>query len=134
DRFGREARILASLRGPGLVEVYDYGQDSSSGRSVRYIVMELVEGTSLADVLDRRGPLGPEEALRYVAATAEVLAVAHGRGVVHRDVKPANLLIEPDGRLRLVDFGISLTDGAARLTLPGGILGTTSYVAPEQLN
>ncbi|GAB3996158.1 serine/threonine protein kinase PknA [Glycomyces albus] len=134
DRFGREARILASLRGPGLVEVYDYGQDSSGGRPVRYIVMELVEGISLADVLDRRGPLPSEETLRYVAATAAVLDVAHGGGVVHRDIKPANLLIEPDGRLRLVDFGISLTDGGARLTLPGGILGTTSYVSPEQLN
>lgn len=134
DRFFREARILASLRGPGLVEVYDYGRDSSSGRPVRYIVMELVEGTSLADVLDRRGPLPPDETLRYLAATAEVLEVTHGGGVVHRDIKPANLLIEPDGRLRLVDFGISLTDGGARLTRPGGILGTTSYVSPEQLN
>ena len=134
DRFSREARTLAGLRGPGLVEIYDYGQDTSSGRSLRYIVMELVEGSSLADLLDRRVRLGPDETLRYVAATAEALALAHGSGVVHRDVKPSNLLIEPGGRLRLVDFGISLTDGASRLTLPGGILGTASYAAPEQLD
>lgn len=134
DRFVREAKILASLRDPGLVEIYDYGDDTSSGRTVRYIVMELVEGTSLAAMLDERGPIPVEEALRYVAATAEVLDIAHRGGVVHRDIKPANLLIDSEGRLRLVDFGISLTDGEARLTMPGGVLGTTSYVSPEQLS
>ncbi|WP_158299698.1 serine/threonine protein kinase [Glycomyces paridis] len=133
DRFAREAKILAALRGPGLVEVYDCGEDASGRRKLRYIVMELVEGVPLSALLAERGPLPAEETLRYVAAAAEALAVAHGGGVVHRDVKPGNLLVESDGRLRVVDFGISLTDGEARLTSADGIMGTPSYVSPEQL-
>lgn len=134
DRFAREAKILASLHGPGLVAVYDYGQDASGPRPLRYIVMELIEGTSLAALLAERERLSPDETLRYVAAAAEALAIAHDHGVVHRDIKPANLLIEPGDVLRVVDFGISLAGGEARLTAPGGIMGTPSYVSPEQLS
>ncbi|WP_133884175.1 serine/threonine protein kinase [Glycomyces sp. NRRL B-16210] len=134
DRFAREAKTLAGLRGPGLVAVYDYGEDTSGPRPLRYIVMELIEGPSLAAVLAEYGPLTPDQTLRYMAAAAEALAIAHDQGVIHRDVKPANLLIEPGDQLRMVDFGISLADGEDRLTAPGGIMGTPSYVSPEQLS
>ncbi|WP_177154990.1 serine/threonine-protein kinase [Glycomyces harbinensis] len=133
DRFAREAKTLASVRGPGLVEVYDYGEDTSGRRAVRFIVMELIEGTSLATLIAEHGVLSVEETLRYVAATAATLAVAHRSGIVHRDIKPGNLLVEPDGRLRVVDFGISLADGDDRLTSVGDVLGTLSYISPEQL-
>ncbi|WP_100449192.1 protein kinase domain-containing protein [Glycomyces xiaoerkulensis] len=133
-RFAREARILAGLKGPGLVDVYDYGETVEGGRPVRYIVMELIEGRTLTGLLEEHGRLAPEEAMRYVAAVAEALDAAHERGVVHRDIKPGNLLIEPDGSPRLVDFGISLDENRSRLTSPNGILGTPSYVSPEQLN
>lgn len=134
DRFSREARILAGLKGPGLVEVYDYGEDDSGAGGLRYIVMELIEGRTLTSLLEERGRLTVEEVMRYTAAAAEALDAAHERGVVHRDIKPGNLLIEPDGSLRLVDFGISLDENRARLTSPDGVLGTPSYVSPEQLN
>ncbi|GAB3226685.1 hypothetical protein GCM10027447_17140 [Glycomyces halotolerans] len=132
DRFAREAKILASLRGPGLVEVYDYGEVGTT--PMRYIVMELVEGRPLTAVLAEHGRLSPRRTLRYVAATAEALDIAHRSGVVHRDIKPGNLLVESGGGLRVVDFGISLIDSEARLTSPKGILGTLSYVSPEQLS
>jgi tRNA A-37 threonylcarbamoyl transferase component Bud32 len=134
NRFAREARILAGLRGPGLPEVYDYGEHVSRRWTERFIIMELIEGTPLSTIIQERGPLPPDETMRYVSATAEALAIAHARGVVHRDVKPGNLLIEPGGNLRLVDFGISLADGNARLTSAGDIMGTTSYVSPEQIS
>lgn len=133
DRFAREAKTLAGLRGPGLVEVYDYGEDPYL-RTVRFIVMELVDGTSLATLIEERGTLTVEETLRFVGATAETLALAHRNGVVHRDIKPGNLLVESDGRLRVVDFGISQAEGDDRLTLVGDIMGTPSYIAPEQLS
>src|ERR687896_1447861 len=131
DRLVAEARAAASLSHPGIVGIYDV---DVSGEAPA-LVMELVDGEPLAARLDREGPLPPREAARIVAEVSEALFHAHKRGVVHRDVKPGNILLERDGRARLVDFGIahSLAETAERLTLTGTVIGTLRYMGPEQL-
>lgn len=133
DRFDREAKTLASLKGPGFAEIHDYGHDTHGGQALRYIVMELVEGVSLAELLHQRERLPAEEAMRIAAEAAEALQVAHRKGVVHRDIKPANLLIDADDRVRVIDFGIASVAEGQRLTSTDGVLGTAAYVSPEQL-
>jgi eukaryotic-like serine/threonine-protein kinase len=133
DRFEREAKTLAGLKGPGWVEVYDFGEEPDGDREVPYLVMELVEGVSLAELLHREERLAPARTMRIVAEAAEALATAHRRGIVHRDVKPGNILIDADDRVRVVDFGISLFAGRSRLTPTDAVLGTAPYVSPEQL-
>ncbi|MGQ0632714.1 MAG: serine/threonine-protein kinase [Sporichthyaceae bacterium] len=129
ERFSREARTLASLRHPGVVDVYDYGVWGDRP----YLVMELLPGPSLAQLLREQGPLPIETVRRYGAQTAEALQAVHDAGVIHRDIKPGNLVVDEGGSLRLVDFGIALgsaTDNA--LTELGAIIGSASYLAPEQ--
>ncbi|MFC3495365.1 serine/threonine protein kinase [Glycomyces rhizosphaerae] len=133
ERFKVEAKILASLKGPGCVEVYDFGEELDGDRTVLFLVMELVEGVSLAELLHREERLDPERTMRIMAEAAEALATAHKRGVVHRDIKPGNILIDTDGRVKVVDFGISLFAHNERLTPSGEVLGTAPYVSPEQL-
>jgi len=133
ERFEREAKTLASLRGPGYVQVYEYGEELDGDRTVHFLAMELVDGVSLARLLAREERLDPERTMRIVAEAADALGEAHRRGVVHRDVKPANLLIDADGRVRVVDFGISLLVDRSRLTDSKEVLGTVPYVSPERL-
>jgi serine/threonine-protein kinase len=130
-RLVAEARAAASLSHPGIVGIYDV---DVSGEAPA-LVMELVDGEPLAARLERDGALPPPEAARIVAEVSEALFHAHKRGVVHRDVKPGNILLERDGRARLVDFGIahSLAETAERLTLTGTVIGTLRYMGPEQL-
>ncbi|SFI47455.1 serine/threonine-protein kinase [Nocardioides psychrotolerans] len=128
-RFGSEARTLAGLMHPGLVTVLDVGD--TEGRP--YLVMELVEGSTLSGAL-ADGPLPVAEVARILSRVAEALAYAHGRGVVHRDVKPGNVLLGDDGRVKLADFGIArLVGDNVRHTLPGTLIGTVAYLAPEQV-
>jgi serine/threonine protein kinase len=127
-RFEREARAAARLSGPNIAAVYDFGR--SEGRP--YIVMELVRGETLADRLAREGPLAPQEAARIAAQVAEALEEAHGAGIVHRDVKPGNVMVTPAGDVRVMDFGIAAASWAERVTTSGLVLGTPSYLAPEQ--
>ncbi|MEX0629418.1 MAG: serine/threonine-protein kinase [Chloroflexota bacterium] len=131
-RLIQEARAAASLSHPGIVAVYDVAIDEEASAAV---ILELVEGESLADRLKREGALPPRAAVRIAAEVAEALAHAHERGVVHRDVKAANVLLGVDGEARLADFGIArlLADEAQRLTDTGTIAGTLRYLAPEQL-
>ncbi|GAA2131516.1 serine/threonine protein kinase [Glycomyces algeriensis] len=133
DRFEREAKTLASLKGPGCVEVYDFGEEPDGDRTIVYLVMELVDGVSLAELLHREERLDPARTMRIVAEAAEALAAAHRRGIVHRDIKPGNILIDADGRVKVVDFGISLFANRSRLTPSDQVLGTAPYVSPEQL-
>jgi serine/threonine protein kinase len=133
ERFQREAETLASLKGPNYVEVYDFGEELDGDREVKFLVMELVEGTSLARLLAREDHLDPERTMRIIAEAADALGAAHRRQIVHRDVKPANLLIDADDRVRLVDFGISLLVDQSRLTDSKEVLGTIPYVSPERL-
>lgn len=129
-RFTAEARTLAQLSDPGLVTVLDAGTSDDHP----YLVMELVEGTNLAATLEA-GPLGRGEAARILRVVAEALAYAHAQGVVHRDVKPGNVLVGHDGRVKLADFGIArLVGDAIRHTATGTTIGTVSYLAPEQVS
>ena len=127
-RFVREARLAARLSHPNVVSVYDAGEDD--GRP--YIVMEYVEGENLAEVLSRRGRLPPEEARGLALQAARGLAHAHEAGLVHRDVKPQNLILRADGVLKIADFGIARAAEATALTQAGTVLGTAAYLAPEQ--
>jgi serine/threonine protein kinase len=128
-RFRDEARTMATISHPGVVNVYDYGTDSG----VTYLVMEYVEGDPLSRTLTRVGRLTPARTMSLIAQAADALQAAHDKGIVHRDVKPANLLVRPNGTLVLTDFGIARRQAAAtHLTVAGSVLGTASYISPEQ--
>jgi eukaryotic-like serine/threonine-protein kinase len=128
-RFRNEAISAAALADPGIVATYDTGEDDG----VAYIVMELVDGPNLRTVLEQRGRLPVLEALRIARGVAVALQHAHNNGVVHRDVKPANVLVPPDGAVKVTDFGIAKAAGAGDLTNTGAIIGTARYLAPEQV-
>ncbi|HEU5215972.1 MAG TPA: serine/threonine-protein kinase [Gaiellaceae bacterium] len=128
-RFLREARLAARLAHPNVVRVFDVGEDDD-GRP--FIAMEYVEGETLADLVSRRGPLPAADAARLGVQACAGLAAAHAAGLVHRDVKPQNLLFGNDGILKLGDFGIAVGHEGTRLTLAGTVLGTAGYLAPEQ--
>ena len=128
ERFVREGRLAARLGHPNIVHVFDVGE--ADGRP--YIAMELVDGETLAELLARRRKLSPAEAEDLGAQAARALAAAHAAGLVHRDVKPHNLLLRRDGVLKLGDFGIAVLLEGTRLTMAGTVLGTAAYLAPEQ--
>ncbi|MCM0673271.1 protein kinase [Micromonospora phytophila] len=135
ERFRREARAMAALRHPGVAQVYDYGEMSRPGAPVlAYIVMECVQGQPLAERIAEAGRLDTAETMSVAAQTARALQAAHDAGLVHRDVKPSNLIIEPDGHVVLVDFGVAVTQEAASLTGANQVVGTARYMAPEQVS
>jgi serine/threonine-protein kinase len=128
-RFRREAQAAARLNHPNVVGVYDTGSDDGT----HYIVMEYVEGRTLADFLARNGRLPPTRAVELAEAVCRALAVAHAQGVIHRDVKPGNIMVTRDGRVKVMDFGIArLADGADTVAQTAAVLGTASYLSPEQ--
>jgi eukaryotic-like serine/threonine-protein kinase len=129
SRFRHEAQAAGGLNDPGIVAVYDFGQDEERDP---YIVMELVDGKDLGSIVRENGPLPPRQAARIAASIARALAVAHAHGLVHRDVKPSNVLISSDGRVKVVDFGIARAVAEAQVTLPGTTLGSVHYFSPEQ--
>ncbi|MFI1717544.1 protein kinase [Streptomyces litmocidini] len=128
ERFDGEGRLLAQLQHPGLITVYDCGRDDGTP----YLVMELVRGTTLRRRI-ATAALAPAEACRIGAALASALAHVHEAGVVHRDVKPANILLDETGAPRLTDFGISRLLGTTAQTVTGALVGTAAYMAPEQV-
>ena len=130
QRFSREAQAAASFSHPNAVTVYDFGEEDNRP----YIVMELVEGSTLADLLAERGSLPGPEAGSIAEQVLDALGAAHRKGLVHRDVKPSNVLLTPDGRVKLADFGIAKAVGGAAsgLTATGEVLGTPHYLSPEQ--
>ncbi|ROO85847.1 serine/threonine protein kinase [Actinocorallia herbida] len=128
DRFLREARTLAAVRSPDVVRILDFG---TSGDGTVFMVMDHVAGLTLATRL-ADGPLTEPETLGLVGAMARALSTVHAEGIVHRDVKPANIMLNPDGTVILVDFGIALAQGGPKLTQSGVLVGTPSYLAPEQ--
>jgi serine/threonine-protein kinase len=128
ERFRGEARTMATINHPGVVDVYDYGSEDSTA----FLIMEYVEGDALARTLARVHRLTPARTMALIAQAADALHAAHERGVVHRDVKPGNLLVRPNGTLVLTDFGIARAAGGAQLTQAGSVLGTASYISPEQ--
>ncbi|MEV4410817.1 protein kinase [Catellatospora sp. NPDC049609] len=128
-QFRAEARIMATISHPGVVEVHDFGDDPAAGV---YLVMKYIDGESLAQTLARVGRLSPEATMRLVADAAEALHAAHEKGVTHRDVKPGNLLLRPDGSALVTDFGIARSAGATGYTATGSLTGTAGYIAPER--
>jgi serine/threonine protein kinase len=127
-RFLREARLAARLAHPNVVRVFDVGE--AEGRP--FIAMEYVDGETLAELVARRGPLPAAEVATLGVQACGALSAAHAAGLVHRDVKPQNLLLRRDGVLKLGDFGIAVGYEGTRLTLAGTVLGTAGYLAPEQ--
>jgi serine/threonine protein kinase len=128
SRFLREPRLAASLDHPNVIPIYEAGE--RDGRL--YLAMRYVEGSDLRTLIERDGKLSPERALRVVAQVAGALDAAHRRGLVHRDVKPANVLLDEDGHVYLTDFGITKQTGGAS-TDTGRVVGTLDYLAPEQI-
>jgi serine/threonine-protein kinase len=128
ERFRREARTAAKLSHPHVVTVIDAGEDDGHP----FIVLEYVEGETLKDRIRRCGPLPVAEAVAYAIEVGRALTAAHGERLVHRDVKPQNVLIDPEGRAKVTDFGISMSLDQVGLTATGRVLGTTDYVSPEQ--
>jgi eukaryotic-like serine/threonine-protein kinase len=128
ERFRREARAVAQLSHPHIVGVIDAGEED--GRP--YIVFEYVEGETLKDRIRRLGRLPVDEAIAYAIEIARALSAAHARGIVHRDVKPQNVLVDEEGSAKVTDFGIARSIDDTGLTADGRVLGTTDYVSPEQ--
>ena len=128
QRFRAEARHTALLNHVGIANVFDYGEEEGSA----YLVMELVPGQPLSSIIEHEQVLSPDRTLSMIAQTARALAVAHAQGLVHRDVKPGNLLITPDGRVKVTDFGIARLADQVPLTQTGQVMGTAQYLAPEQ--
>src|SRR6266851_1033472 len=132
-RFRAEARYAASLSHPGIARVYDYGESAEFGGA--YLVMELVNGEPLSAILARAGRLSPDATLDIVSQAARALDAAHQAGIVHRDIKPGNILVAAGGTTKITDFGIATAVAAAQashLTETGMVMGTAMYVSPEQ--
>ncbi|MEU8228484.1 protein kinase [Actinoplanes sp. NPDC048967] len=128
-RFLVEAKAMASVNHPAVASIHDYGR----GAGITYLVMEFIDGESLSQLLARRGRLDPVTTMRLVAQAADGLEAVHERGIVHRDIKPANLLVRRNGALLITDFGISRTEDGTKLTASGAVLGTPTYLSPEQV-
>jgi serine/threonine-protein kinase len=133
-RFRREAQSAASLNSPAIVAVYDTGEGEVNGVRTPYIVMEYVEGETLRDLLVTEGRLLPDRALEVTAAICTALEQAHAAGIVHRDIKPGNVMVTPSGEIKVMDFGIAraLTNSTSTLTQTAAVIGTAHYLSPEQ--
>jgi len=131
-RFRAEAQHTAALHHPNIASVYDYGELVEDGEQLAYLVMELVEGESLSTLLERVGRLDAARTLDVVRQTSAALAVAHAAGVVHRDVKPGNVLMGTDDVVKITDFGIAWSASSVPLTGTGQVVGTAHYLSPEQ--
>ncbi|MFI0464942.1 Stk1 family PASTA domain-containing Ser/Thr kinase [Saccharopolyspora sp. 5N102] len=133
-RFRREAQNAAALNHPAIVAVYDTGETESESGPLPYIVMEYVDGRTLRDIVKTEGPLSPRRAMEVMADASAALDFSHRHGIVHRDVKPANIMITRGGAVKVMDFGIAraLADGQAAVTQTAAVIGTAQYLSPEQ--
>ncbi|MEP6817074.1 MAG: protein kinase, partial [Marmoricola sp.] len=133
-RFETEARHAASLSHPNIAAVFDFGENESDdgGPPRPYLVMEFVEGSPLSELIEPGRPMAPERVRDLVGQAADALALAHQSGIVHRDVKPANLMVTPTGQVKVTDFGIARAADGVALTVTGEVIGTPHYLSPEQ--
>jgi serine/threonine protein kinase len=127
-RFKREAQAAASLSHPNIVGVYDTGSEDGT----HFIVMEYVDGRTLKDVIRAEGPLYPERAAEICADVCNALAAAHARGLIHRDIKPGNVMLTPEGKVKVMDFGIARATTSETITQTAAVIGTAQYISPEQ--
>lgn len=132
ERFREEARHTAALGHPNIATVYDYGKEDEGAAGTSWLVMEYVEGQPLSKIIASEGPQSPRRTAMIIGQCADALEAAHAAGVVHRDVKPANILVRPDGVVKLTDFGIARAKDAAPMTRTGEVMGTAQYISPEQ--
>ena len=131
ERFLREARAISALSHPNIVSIYEVGQ---AGDGRQFIAMELLTGECLRARIDREAPLPPEDAVPIALQVADALEYAHARGIVHRDVKPDNIYVLPDGRVKLMDFGVAHIVSEGTLTQTGTVVGSPAYMSPEQIS
>src|ERR671932_2576855 len=129
ERFKREAKSAASLSHPNIVQVYDRGETEEKAS---YIAMEYVPGGTLKERISTEGPLGAKDAAALGAQVAEALGAAHDRGIVHRDIKPQNVLLTASGGAKVADFGIARAGSSATISRTGSVMGTAGYMSPEQ--
>jgi eukaryotic-like serine/threonine-protein kinase len=127
-RFKREAQAAASLSHPNIVGVYDTGTENGT----HFIVMEYVDGRTLKDVIRAEGPLYPERAAEITADVCSALIAAHARGLIHRDIKPGNVMLTPEGKVKVMDFGIARATTSETITQTAAVVGTAQYISPEQ--
>ncbi|NLT55995.1 MAG: Stk1 family PASTA domain-containing Ser/Thr kinase [Actinomycetales bacterium] len=134
QRFRREAQNSASLNHPSIVAIYDQGEEPTADGALPYIVMEIVEGDTLRDIVKMDGPMDLDRALGVMADVCGALGFSHKKGIIHRDVKPANIMISRDGAVKVMDFGIAraVADSTSTLTQTSSVLGTAQYLSPEQ--
>jgi serine/threonine-protein kinase len=127
-RFKREAQAAASLSHPNVVAVYDTGSEDGT----HFIVMEYVDGRTVKDVVRQEGPLYPDRAAEICADVCAALVAAHARGLIHRDIKPGNVMLTPDGKVKVMDFGIARATTSETITQTAAVIGTAQYISPEQ--
>ncbi|MDO5754711.1 MAG: Stk1 family PASTA domain-containing Ser/Thr kinase [Tissierellia bacterium] len=131
-KFAMEAQSAASISHPNIVSVYDVGSSSIDNKKYNYIVMEFVNGTTLKEIIQKEGPLDPDEVAKYGVQIAEALDCAHRNNIIHRDIKPQNMLIDSEGNLKVTDFGIARIASTSTITYTSTVLGTVHYISPEQ--
>lgn len=132
DKFEIEAQSAASLTYPNIVSIYDVGSEKIGNRNVQYIVMELIKGKTLKEIIVDKGHLSNEEAVDYSKQIAEALKAAHKNNIIHRDIKPQNIMVTEEGMAKVTDFGIARISTSATITYTSSILGTVHYISPEQ--
>jgi len=134
ERFRREAQNAAALNHPAIVAVYDTGEANTEFGPLPYIVMEYVEGRTLRDIVKTEGPMSQKRAMEVMADVCAALDFSHRHGIVHRDVKPANVMITKNGAVKVMDFGIAraMHDGQSSMTQTAAVIGTAQYLSPEQ--
>lgn len=132
ENFGNEAQSAASLNHPNIVNIYDVGKEEANGQSVHYIVMEYIEGRTLKECIEADAPFSNERIAQLSSQIAQALRAAHGNHIIHRDIKPQNILVTEDGTVKVTDFGIAKISTSSTITYTSSILGTVHYISPEQ--
>ncbi|MDO5714258.1 MAG: Stk1 family PASTA domain-containing Ser/Thr kinase [Tissierellia bacterium] len=131
-KFKRESLAAASISHPNIVSIYDVGAEEIGQDSIYYIVMEYIEGRTLKEIIMEEGPIAPNRALNYTIQIAEALKVAHGKNIVHRDIKSQNIMVTRDNRVKVTDFGIARVAGNSTVTMTNSVMGSVHYFSPEQ--